>query len=371
VNEWILTLDEGPADGPRLAVKDAIDVAGTVSTAGCKALADRGVVAERDAACVASAREFGARIVGKTNLHELCFGTTGLNPTFGDPVNPRWPELVPGGSSSGSAVAVALDEADVAFGTDTGGSVRLPAACCGIAGLKTTHGRVSIEGVWPLAPSLDTIGPLARDVAGLVTGMQMLVPGFSVDGVGPATRVGRLPAVGDVVIAPAMQAAVDDALRVAGLEVTDVELEGWDVCGRAFAGVIGYEAWQSDAELMEIPGGVNDYVGDRLRWCATITRETYDEALADMAAWRDQVAALLASVPLLALPTLEQAPVRVDDDFLPNGLVFPWNLAGVPALSIPLPGGPGASLQLVAGHGGEELLLATGAAVEAALFSAS
>ena len=166
MNHWIVQLDEGPADGPRLAVKDAIDVAGTVSTAGCQALADRGLVAADDAPCVATARAAGARLVGKTNLHELCFGTTGLNPTFGDPVNPRWPELVPGGSSSGSAVAVALDEADVAYGTDTGGSVRIPAACCGIAGLKTTHGRVSIEGVWPLSPSLDTVGPLARDVAG-------------------------------------------------------------------------------------------------------------------------------------------------------------------------------------------------------------
>src|SRR5262245_11804254 len=98
MNERIVQLDEGPADGVRLAIKDAIDIAGTVTTVGCKGLADAGVVATKDATVVANARAFGARIVGKANLHELCFGTTGLNPTFGDPVNPRYPDRVPGGS---------------------------------------------------------------------------------------------------------------------------------------------------------------------------------------------------------------------------------------------------------------------------------
>ncbi|MBA2609674.1 MAG: amidase [Actinobacteria bacterium] len=367
MNQWIQQLDEGPADGPRLAVKDAIDVKGAVTTAGCQALADRAVVADDDAACVTTARAAGARIVGKSNLHELCFGTTGLNPTFGDPVNPRWPDLVPGGSSSGSAVAVVLEEADVGYGTDTGGSVRLPAACCGIAGLKTTHGRVSLEGVWPLSPSLDTIGPLARDTAGLVTGMQMLVPGFTVDGVDPATVVGRLATAPDVSVDPAFDRAVDDALRDAEMNVEPVELAGWDRCGRSFALVIGYEAWRSDEDLLAIPGGVHDYVGERLRGCAGITADAYDEALREKEQWTREVLALLARVPVIALPTLHEAPVDVDAPFLPNPLVFPFNLAGVPAVSIPLPGGPGTSLQLVAAPGGEELLLATAARVEASL----
>src|SRR5262249_13351357 len=154
------------------------------------------------------------------------FGTTGLNPTFGNPVNPRWPKLVPGGSSSGSAVAIVLDEADVAYGTDTGGSVRLPAACCGIAGLETTWGPIPTRSVWPLAPPLDTVGPLARDAAGLVVGMQLLEPGFALDGVAPAATIGRLAAPLDV--APEMQRVVDDALRVAGFAVHDVTLEGWE-----------------------------------------------------------------------------------------------------------------------------------------------
>src|SRR5690242_21836700 len=136
-------------------------MAGVPTTAGCKAVAERAEPAARDAACMAGARAAGARIVGRTNLHELAFGVSGINPWFGTPVNPLDPALIPGGSSSGSAVAVATGEADVAFGSDTGGSVRVPAACCGVFGLKTTHGRISLEGVWPLAPSLDTIGPIA------------------------------------------------------------------------------------------------------------------------------------------------------------------------------------------------------------------
>src|SRR6202008_1956204 len=105
------------------------------------------------APCLAGARAAGARLVGKANLHELAMLPIGTNPWFGTPVNPLDPALIPGGSSSGSAVAVANDDADVAIGSDTGGSVRIPSACCGTTGLKTTHGRISLEGVWPLTPS--------------------------------------------------------------------------------------------------------------------------------------------------------------------------------------------------------------------------
>src|SRR6185437_7940815 len=126
---WIVRLDV-PGDGPRLAVKDCIDVEGLPTTAGCPAVADAPVVA--------AARRAGARIVGKTNLTELCWSASGVNAWSGTPVHPLDPGRLPGGSSSGSAVAVAAGEADVALGTDTGGSVRIPAACCGIAGLKTT-----------------------------------------------------------------------------------------------------------------------------------------------------------------------------------------------------------------------------------------
>lgn len=149
VTTWIVRCTPGP--GIRVAVKDLMDVQGFPTTAGCRALAERADAADADAACLMGVRaataEGRASIVGKVNLHELAFGITGINPWYGTPVNPLDPRRGPGGSSSGSAVAVAAGEADVAVGTDTGGSVRLPAACCGVVGLKTTWGRVPTTGV--------------------------------------------------------------------------------------------------------------------------------------------------------------------------------------------------------------------------------
>src|ERR1039457_872397 len=127
--------------GPRVAVKDIIDMAGVPTTAGSRAVGPTAVPARRDAACLAGSRAAGARLVGKANLHELAMLPLGTNPWFGTPVNPLDPDLIPGGSSSGSAVAVANGEADVALGSDTGGSIRIPAACCAITGLKTSYGR--------------------------------------------------------------------------------------------------------------------------------------------------------------------------------------------------------------------------------------
>src|SRR3984957_6468158 len=188
---WVLRL-ANDGQGPRLAVTDCIDVAGRPTTAGCPVVAEMAEPAEIDAAVVASAREGGARIVGKTGLTELCWSANGVNHWSGTPVNPRDPRRLPGGSSSGSAVAVATGEADVAFGTDTGGSVRVPAACCAVVGLKTRHGRVPVKGVYPLAPSLDTVGPIGPDVAAVELGMRLLEPGFRVPDAGGELTAGRI-----------------------------------------------------------------------------------------------------------------------------------------------------------------------------------
>src|SRR5579862_334937 len=169
---WIVRL-EADGGGPRLAVKDCIDVEGLPTTVGCPVIAERARPAGQDASVVAAARRSGAQIVGKTNLAELCWSAVGTNAWSGTPVNPADPRRVPGGSSSGSAVAVATGEADVALGTDTGGSVRIPAACCGVAGLKTTWGRVPLDGVYPLASSMDTVGTLGPDVASVELGMRL------------------------------------------------------------------------------------------------------------------------------------------------------------------------------------------------------
>src|ERR1039457_7100746 len=167
----------------------------------------------------------GEALSAKANLYELAVGASGVNEWFGTPRNPLDPELVPGGSSSGSAVAVADGEAEIAYGSDTGGSIRVPSAFCGTVGLKTTHGRVPLAGVWPLAPSLDTVGPMASTVTGVTEGMALLEPGFRADPQ-PATRVGRLR-LPDVVTDARIDAAVDAALIRSGLDVLDVELPDW------------------------------------------------------------------------------------------------------------------------------------------------
>src|ERR1041385_3686632 len=153
---------------------------GVVTTAGSNFFLLTHQPAKADAACLAIARRRNVVIVGKTNMTEFAVAPSGMNEYFGTPRNPLRSFLIPGGSSSGSAVAVANGEADVAFGTDTAGSIRVPAACCGIVGLKTTHGLVSIEGVHPIeAAHLDTVGPIARDIEGTVRGMDLLQGGFS------------------------------------------------------------------------------------------------------------------------------------------------------------------------------------------------
>src|ERR1700733_7221188 len=239
-----ITRYETAGPGVRLAVKDLIDMEGQPTTAGCRAAAERAHPAPSDAACLAGARAAGARIVGRTNLHELALGVTGVNQWYGTPVNPLDPTRVPGGSSSGSAVAVATGEADVAYGSDTGGSVRIPAACCGTAGLKTTWGRVPLDGVWPLAPSFDTIGPMARTVAGLVTGMQLLEPGFSLAGQEVSDMVvGRVPIEAD----PAITAALDEALGLVGWDWRALEVPRWEYATLQAGLLLVVEAWQSDA----------------------------------------------------------------------------------------------------------------------------
>ncbi len=209
----------------RLAVKDLIDIKGEVTTAGSQYVADTAAPAQSDAQCLAAARRGNVQIVGKTNLTEFALGTSGMNEYYGTPVNPLDRNRMPGGSSSGSAVAVANDEADVAFGSDTAGSIRVPAAACGILGLKTTFGLVSLDGVFPLSPKhLDTIGPMAKDVPRLVQGMELLSPGFSARYEAERARkstageitLGRLYIDGTD---PRIDRALDDALAAAGFRV--------------------------------------------------------------------------------------------------------------------------------------------------------
>ena len=360
--------------GVRLAVKDLIDMEGEPTTAGSRAVAAKAKPATLDARCLAGARAAGARIVGRTNLHELALGVTGINPWYGTPVNPLDPGLVPGGSSSGSAVAVATEEADVAYGSDTGGSVRIPSACCGTAGLKTTWGRIPLDGVWPLSPSFDTVGPMARDVAGLVAGMELLEPGFSLEtatatAAGAAElRVGRLPIDAD----PAITNAVRRALDLTGWVWRDVEVPGWDDATISAGLLLVVEAWHSDAALVaDDPQGIGEDVRSRLELGSTFDDAAVRAAWLAQRDWQATFERVFDAIDLLVTPTLTIFPPRIEEgeNLLVSRCTLPVNLAGVPALSLPVPtrGPLPASIQLIGPAHSEARLLTAAALLEAAV----
>lgn len=368
MSTWILRTDTPGGAGLRVAIKDLIDLAGTPTTAGSRAVAQRAVPATTDALCLAGLRAAEAagtaRIMGKTNLHELALGVTGINPWFGTPPNPLDKALVPGGSSSGSAAAVGADEADVAYGTDTGGSVRIPAACCGVTGLKTTWGRISNEGVWPLAPNLDTVGPLARDVAGIIAGMALLEPGFAAADAVPLS-VGRIRLRAH----PDIDAAIDDALNRAELILDDLDVPGWGAASQAALTLLGAEAWATDRHLVEA-GGLGADVDQRLRAGGEATTEALALAEAVAARWAAELAELFSRVDVIATPTLTDFPPSLEraEAMMSIRATLPVNLAGVPALALPVPTrGLPASLQLIGPTGSEERLVALAQRIETAV----
>jgi amidase len=355
--------------GTTVAVKDIVDLAGLPTTAGCRAIERAASPAAADAACMAGLRaeiEAGAaRVVGKTNLSELAMGASGVNEWFGTPRNPVDPTLIPGGSSSGSATAVAAGLAEVGIGTDTGGSVRVPAACCGIVGLKTTFGRVPVEGVVPLAQSLDSVGPLGRDVAAVVRGMELLEPGFA-PGV-PARVVGRVR-VPDV--DPTIEAAVDRALAEAEFELVEVTLPSWERALEAAFWIGLTEAARNNGALADREP---ELVGERTRDAIRVGRELSvreEDGRRFQAGWKAEFATALGQAELLAWPTLAGFPPRLGEFGVIDGIsrTMEVNLAGLPALAQPVatPGPLPASLQLIGPAGSEERLVATGAVVEAA-----
>lgn len=353
----------GRGAGRAVAIKDLIDVTGSPTIAGCRALAEAAEAATADAACLTGIRraesEGELHLVGKTNLHELAFGITGINHWTGTPANPLDPDLVPGGSSSGSAVAVANGQAALALGTDTGGSIRIPAACCGVAGLKTTIGRIPMTGIRTLAPSLDTVGPLAAGVPELVWGMQLLEPGFTLAGSAVPGRIGRfrIPA------RPEIDEAIDLSLARAGFELFPVEVPGWDRASADTMKLIAAEAFDCNGYLLPT-GRVGADVAGRLRDGERTTANERRRLQAAVRNWRGTMVQVLATAGLLALPVLSDFPPRLDNPEVMYSIrqTHPVNLAGLPALALPVPtdGAIPASLQLVGPPGSEEVLLSAG-----------
>lgn len=373
MSDFILRLSDGPTDRRvvRLAVKDIIDMAGLVTTCGSKVLAAIREPARVDAACLAGIRaeEASGRlvIVGRTNLHELAFGVSGVNPWFGTPVNPLDPTLVPGGSSSGSAAAVGRGAVEIALGTDTGGSIRIPAACCGVVGLKTTTGRVSLAGVNPLGPSLDTVGPMAATVEATGRGMELLEPGFEWHDHAPATVIGRFRPPAE----PWIDQAVDSLLAAwaaaaPARSVVDVDLAWFEAATDALGVILAREAWTVHSGLWsQHAEELSPDVAARLEMGSRLTDERVETAVRARAAWTADLAGVLAGVDLVALPVLAAAPPPLTDAGRVTSIRYtgPFNLSGGPALALPVRSSRStmpASLQLAGPADSEAMLLSTG-----------
>lgn len=355
-------------DGLRVAVKDCIDVEGVITSAGSAVIAATAAPASADAACLAGFRASGARVVGKTNLHELCFGSSGVNPHYGTPTNPIDAGRVPGGSSSGSAVAVATGRADVALGTDTTGSIRTPAACCGVAGLKPTFGVVPVEGVRPLAPSLDTVGVLAATVAGLAAGATMLDAGLTDGDLVPSPTIGRYRLGGTDT---SVDAAIDSVLLAAGFIVDEVDLPGWDVAHEAATTVLFGEALLVNDEIWrDHAGALGEDLVERFTFAQSVGPEELADARGRRDPWRVELAGILDAVGVIALPAMGHFPARIGSHAVaPNSAAPAISLSGHPVVVVPVPSGGlfPASIQLVAADHQEARLLATAAAIEAAV----
>lgn len=365
----------------RLAVKDLIDVKGEVTTAGSEFFAKRGLRAAEDAECLKGARARGVVIVGKTNLTELALGPSGLNDYYGTPRNrvDGRRRLMPGGSSSGSAVAVATGRADVAFGTDTAGSVRMPAACCGIYGLKTTFGLVSLKGVHPISPKrLDTVGPMAKDLPNLVEGMDMLKPGtrgeymdaMAAHPRGAGIRVGRLYVDGTD---PAIDQAVDDALRAAGFQVVRLSEDfaaAWEQARKNGQRIAVGDGYVSDKYLLGERGVTGTTKAAILLGEFEYDSEAYRDAVRQQAGWQRLLRRTFQRVDLIATPTLKGHPLGIPwfgrlPVFEARALALQntvsVNYAGNPAIVLPVPLKDGpvpvTSLQLIGPMKSEASLL--------------
>jgi len=354
--------------GVRLAVKDLFDTAGVRTTYGSAIFADH--VPEATAPAVERLEAAGYVSVGKTNLHEFAWGITSENEHYGWVPNPAAPGRTPGGSSGGNAAALVLGDADAAIGTDSGGSVRIPAACTGTVGFKPTHGLVPLEGCWPLAPSFDHAGPMARDVATCERMMEVLAPGFA-----PAAA----PDLADLRVGvawldgaePLVRARVEEAAAHFGA-AEPTALPFPDRTYPAFS----REAADVHRELFAARrADYGENVAFKLEGAIQVTVDRAEQAAAERERYCEQVAALADGFDLLVTPTLEWVapPAGVGDLAIRDRMIkltYPFNATGVPALALPAGSaedGLPASVQLVGRTGDDALVLAAGRALEAAL----
>jgi aspartyl-tRNA(Asn)/glutamyl-tRNA(Gln) amidotransferase subunit A len=363
-----LARPESVGDGIPLAVKDLFDTAGLRTTYGSILFADH--VPERTAEAVTRLEAAGYVNVGKANLHEFAYGITSHNPHFGEVPNPRYPGRTAGGSSSGSAAALAAGLADAALGSDSGGSIRIPAACCGLVGFKPSHGLVPLDGCFPLAPSFDHVGPMGRDVETCARMLEALAPGFE--------RAEPVP-LEELEVGVAWLDLAEPLVRARVREAAEHFPRRREIAfplPEGVAEVFLREAAESHRGLFpEHADSYGDNVRTKLERCLRVTDAEFEAARGRREEYRERTAAALEGLDLLITPTLAfVAPPAVKDDLAIRDAVirftFPFNLLGWPALALPC--GPAeegiaASVQLAAPAGDDARVVAAGALLEAAL----
>jgi len=378
----------GPLDGRIVSIKDLFDVAGEPTTAGSVLRRDAAPAAQ-DALVVRRLRAAGAVIIAKTNMTEFAFSGVGINPHYGTPGNALDPSRIPGGSSSGAGVAVALGMCEIAIGSDTGGSVRIPSALNGLVGFKPTQARVPRDGAYPLSFTLDTVGPLCRSVPDAAAADSVLagmadppLPRREIRGLKLGVPRGLLFSQADAAVLVAVEQALA-SLTNAGARVSDEALD--DLLGEPFrlqergTLVAAEAAWIHRDGVATRPEVYDPIVLGRIRRGQTLDAATYVGIQQARAALMAALDARMAGLDALVLPTVPLLAPRINDVqeedvflrtnalLLRNPSVF--NFFDLPALSLPLPrqNGLAVGLMLVGRRGADRALLALGAAVEALL----
>jgi len=359
---WLARPEE-PQPGTPVAIKDLLDTAGLVTTYGSSIFADH--VPATTAESVRRLEAAGYAIAGKTNLHEFAYGTTSQNAHFGTVPNPRHPGRVAGGSSGGSAAAIAVGDVELALGTDSGGSIRIPASFCGIVGFKATYGLVPADGCFPLAPSYDHVGPMASSVAGCAELMHVLAPEFEEQ---------ELGSLGDLKVAAAWielaDPLVSERVRAAAAHFPTVEHVEFPLPDPAENRLFMREV--ADVHRALFPEHADEYgetVRTKIEACLEVSDAEVATAARLRALYAEQCAEAFDGYDLLVTPTTGfVAPLdTVDEREIRRGgirFTYPFDALGWPALALPC--GPAedglpASVQLAAPQRADARVLAAGA----------
>jgi aspartyl-tRNA(Asn)/glutamyl-tRNA(Gln) amidotransferase subunit A len=361
LNAFITELD-APGEGMRLAVKDLFDTAGIVTTYGSAIFHDH--VPDRSATAVTQLEEAGYAIVGKTNLHEFAYGVTSENEHYGDVVNPLDPSRIPGGSSGGNGAALAAGLCDVALGTDSAGSIRLPAACCGVVGFKPTHGLVPTDGVFPLAPTFDHAGPMARSVGDCVAMLRPLADGHPLSSLEEVSLAVSWTEEAEPLVRERVEAAAALFPRR-----TQVDFPLPERFSPAFQREVADVHRELFAEHRDLYG---ENVRTKIERCFGVTDDEVDASLSAREAYRGRALEALGGSDLLLTPTMAfvAPPVGAGDAVLRQAVfrfTRPFNSLGWPALALPCGAaqhGLPASLQLVGPPRADSLVLAAGEVLE-------